>query len=295
MMKTQKQYPRTFSFEFFPPKTEKGETLLRKTLQRLEPLGPDFASVTYGAGGSTQAPTFKTVEYIQTHTKLEAVPHLTCIGSSEETVRSILERYRQDGIKRIVALRGDLPEGTDPESNHFRYANELVAFIREFGGFEIHVACYPEFHPECALPSTDVENFVRKVRAGADTAITQYFFNNAAYYAFVEEVERRGVDIPVIPGLMPITNFPQIDRFSSMCGADIPLWIRKRMEAYGDDTRSQKELGIEIASRQAEDLLSNGAPGLHLYTLNKSEATRRVWENLSLGAKRDSAEARVVA
>jgi len=294
-MRSQKQYSRTFSFEFFPPKTDKGEALLAKTLATLEPLRPDFASVTYGAGGSTREPTFTTVERIQRETALEAVPHLTCIGSAEDTVRAILDRYRSQGIRRIVALRGDLPEGSDPEANHFRHASDLVAFIRDFGGFEIHVACYPEFHPESADPCTDVDNFVRKVHAGADVAISQYFFNNAAYYAFVEELERRGVQIPVIAGLMPITNFAQIDRFSSMCGADIPLWIRKRMEACGEDIAGQRELGIEIASRQAEDLLANGAPGIHFYTLNKAEATRRVWQNLGLDARADTGGARVVA
>ncbi|MGD8308970.1 MAG: methylenetetrahydrofolate reductase [NAD(P)H] [Chromatiales bacterium] len=294
-MKSQEQYPKTFSFEFFPPKTEKGEALLQRTLATLEPLGPEFASVTYGAGGSTREPTFTTVDYIRRSTALEAVPHLTCIGSSEDTVRAILSRYRSDGIRRIVALRGDLPEGADPEANHFRNANELVAFIRAFGGFEIHVACYPEFHPESPDPRTDVDNFVRKADAGADVAITQYFFNNAAYYAFVDDLERRGVRIPVIAGLMPITQFAQIDRFSSMCGADIPLWIRKRMEACGEDAVGQRELGIEIATRQAEDLLANGAPGLHFYTLNKAEATRRVWDNLALGEARGSDGARVVA
>jgi len=280
---------RHFSFEFFPPKNEKGEERLSKTVDKLAPLGPDFVSVTFGAGGSTRERTFATVDRIQSRASLEAVPHLSCIGSRKEDIHEILQRYRDAGIRRIVALRGDVPEDEEAfKEGGFRYANELVGYIKEFGGFQINVACYPEFHPETPDPQTDMENFVRKVKAGADNAITQYFFNNAAYYRFVEDVQRMGVDVPIIVGLMPISNFAQIDRFSQMCGADIPRWIRLRMEAYGDDTKSQQELGIEIATRQAEELLANGAPGIHFYTLNRAEATRRVWQNLGLGERAEA-------
>ncbi len=273
-----------FSFEFFPPKNEAGERRLRETAESLKELGPEYCSVTFGAGGSTRERTFETVTYLQNEVGLEATPHLSCIGSRQEDIRAILERYRAAGIKRIIALRGDIPEDEEAfKEGGFRYANELVAFIREFGGFEIVVGAYPEFHPEAPDPWTDMHNFVRKAQTGADIATTQYFFNNISYYMFVDEVRRLGTDIPVKVGLMPITNFQQIDRFSQICGADIPLWIRKCMEYYQEDPESQKELGIEIATRQAEDLLNNGVPGIHFYTLNKAEATRRIWENLGLG------------
>jgi len=273
-----------FSFEFFPPKNEQGEERLWKTVERLAPLHPDYVSVTFGAGGSTRERTFATVAEIREKAGLDAAPHLSCIGSDKETIRGILERYRDSGIKRIVALRGDIPEeGEAFKEGGFRYANELVEFIREFGGFEIAVGAYPEFHPETPDPDKDIENFVRKAKAGADKAITQYFFNNDAYYRFVDEVQRRGVDIPIIVGLMPIANFPQIDRFSATCGADIPRWIRLRMEAFGDDAKSQQKLGIDIATRQAEELLANGAPGIHFYTLNRGVPTAAVWRNLGLG------------
>ncbi len=272
-----------FSFEFFPPKNEQGEERLQKTLECLIPLKPDYVSVTFGAGGSTRERTFATVDKIQATTGIEAAPHLSCIGSHRDEIHAILERYRANGIKRIVTLRGDVPEqGEAFKAGGFRHANELVAFVKEFGGFEIAVGAYPEFHPETPIPAQDIANFVRKVKAGADKAITQYFFNNEAYYRFVDEVQRQGVDIPIIVGLMPIANFEQIDRFSKLCGADIPRWLRLRMEAFGDDTRAQQQLGIEIATRQAEALLANGAPGIHFYTLNRGLPTAAVWRNLGL-------------
>lgn len=274
---------RAFSFEFFPPKGEQGADRLRETVRHLAPLKPQYVSVTFGAGGSTKDGTFQTARHIQETTGLEVVPHLSCLGSSREALHETLERYRALGVRRIVALRGDKPRGGHGgPSGPFKFANELVALIRQFGGFGVTVGCYPEFHPESPDPQSCLKNFVRKVRAGADEAITQYFFNNDAYYAFVENAHRLGVDIPIIAGLMPITDYQQVARFSTFCGADIPLWIRKRMEAFADDPPSQKAFGIEIATRQAEDLLRRGAPGVHFYTLNKAEATLRIWKNLGL-------------
>jgi methylenetetrahydrofolate reductase (NADPH) len=274
---------RAFSFEFFPPKGEQGTERLRETIGHLAPLKPQYVSVTFGAGGSTKDGTYQTAKHIQKTTGLEIVPHLSCLGVSREALQETLERYRDLGVRRIVALRGDKPRGGHGgPPGPFKYANELVAFVRQFGGFSITVGCYPEFHPESPDPQTCIKNFVRKVRDGADEAITQYFFNNDAYHAFVDSVRRHGVDIPIVAGLMPITDYQQVSRFSAFCGADIPLWIRKRMEAFASDPASQKALGIEIATRQAEDLLRGGAPGIHFYTLNKSEATLRIWKNLGL-------------
>jgi methylenetetrahydrofolate reductase (NADPH) len=281
-----------FSFEFYPPKTEKGRAVLRATLERLAPLGPEYVSVTFGAGGGVREHTLETVDLIRSETGLDAVPHLSCVGSSRDDIRAWLERYRERGVKRLFCLRGDRPRDGGSEAfrdDGFRHASELVTFARDFGDFEIHVACYPEFHPEAPDPVTDIEHFVQKVACGADVAVTQYFFSNAAYYHFVDAIRRRGVDVPVVVGLMPIVDFAQIDRFSSVCGADIPLWIRKRMEALKDDPAGQLELGVEIATRQAEDLLRNGAPGIHFYTLNRAEATARIFENLGLAGSVASA------
>ena len=274
---------RAFSFEFFPPKGEQGTERLRETVGHLAPLRPQYVSVTFGAGGSTKDGTYQTAKHIQKSSGLEVVPHLSCLGVSREALQETLERYRDLGVRRIVALRGDKPRGGHGgPPGPFKYANELVTFIKQFGGFSITVGCYPEFHPESPDPQTCMKNFVRKVRAGADEAITQYFFNNDAYYAFVDNMHRHGVDIPIVAGLMPITDFQQVARFSQFCGADVPLWIRKRMEAFASDPASQKAFGIEIATRQAEDLLRRGAPGIHFYTLNKAEATLRIWKNLGL-------------
>jgi methylenetetrahydrofolate reductase (NADPH) len=258
--------------------------MLSRSLARLAPLEPDFVSVTFGAGGSAREGTLQTCLSIVQQTGLTAAPHISCVGSSKRILHDYLERYRDTGFQHLFVLRGDVPKDmTASRISDFNHANELVAFVKEFGGFEINVACYPEFHPEAPDPKIDMENFVRKVKAGADKAVTQYFFNNASYYRFVEDVRRMGVEIPIVVGLMPIANFHQIDAFSRRCGADIPMWIRKRMEGYQDDARSQLELGIEIATHQAEDLLRNGAPGIHFYTLNKAEAAARIWENLGLG------------
>jgi len=271
-----------FSFEFFPPKSEEGRRRFGKTLAQLAPLGPSFVSVTFGAGGSTREGSFQTASEIVRTTDLDVTPHLSCIGSTREQIQSQLATYQRIGVKRVMALRGDIPEDDPSLPMAFPHANELVSFIRDHGGFHISVACYPEFHPEASDPRTDVENFVRKVRAGADEAITQYFFNNEAYFRFVDWAQHLGVDIPIVPGLMPIADFAQVCRFSAFCGADIPRWLRAPMEAHADDPASQKELGIELATRQAEALLAAGAPGIHFYTLNRAEPTVRVWRNLGL-------------
>jgi methylenetetrahydrofolate reductase (NADPH) len=273
---------RRYSLEFFPPKTDAGRSRLYKTVQQLAVIKPDFVSVTFGAGGSTREGSYQVAAEIVRSTDLDVTPHLSCIGWSVAELREMLVCYRHAGIESVVALRGDAPENEPVTQRAFEHANELVEFVRAFGGFRISVACYPEFHPEAASPSTDVENFVRKVNAGADEAITQYFYNNDAYYSFVDRVRRNGVNVPIVPGLMPLTDYAQVARFSRFCGAEIPQWIRKRMEELDGDTRGQHELGIELAARQAEDLLRNGAPGLHLYTLNRAEPTLRVFEHLGL-------------
>ena len=272
-----------FSFEFFPPKTDKGMENLRAVRSQLAELKPRFFSVTYGAGGSTQTNTLNTVLEIQRYSGIEAAPHLSCIGSTAEQISEILETYRSNGIKHIVALRGDLPSGTR-DIGEFRYANELVEFIRDETGdhFHIEVAAYPEMHPQAPNLKVDVDNFVRKVNAGANSAITQYFFNADAYWHFVDTCEQKGVDIPIVPGIMPITNYTQLARFSDMCGAEIQRWVRKQLEAYGDDTESIVEFGTEFVTLLCENLLDTGAPGLHFYTMNKVEPTMTIWRNLGL-------------
>ncbi|HKP58453.1 MAG TPA: methylenetetrahydrofolate reductase [NAD(P)H] [Polyangiales bacterium] len=273
---------RGYSFEFFPPKSDAARQRLSKTVQKLALLQPSFVSVTFGAGGSTREGSFQTASEIIRTTDLDVTPHLSCIGSTRDQIAAQLDTYRAVGIRRVVALRGDVPADEEQLPRAFGYANELVAFIREFGGFDISVGAYPEFHPESPNPATDVENFVRKVHAGATEAITQYFYSNDAYFRFLDWVHRLGVAIPIVPGIMPMTDFAQVERFSKFCGADIPAWIRKRMLALEGDARGQEELGIELATRQAEQLLQSGAPGLHFYTLNRAEPTLRIWHNLGL-------------
>jgi methylenetetrahydrofolate reductase (NADPH) len=272
-----------FSFEFFPPKTDKGAENLRAVRTQLATLKPRFFSVTYGAGGSTQANTLNTVLEIQRDSGIEAAPHLSCVGSSAEQIREILDTYRNNGIKHIVALRGDLPSGSR-DLGEFRYANELVAFIRKETGddFHIEVAAYPEMHPQASNLKVDIDNFVRKVKAGANSAITQYFFNADAYWHFVDECVKKGVEIPIVPGIMPITNYTQLARFSDMCGAEIPRWLRKQLETYGDDTDAIAKFGEEFISLLAENLLETGAPGLHFYTMNRVEPTMSIWKNIGL-------------
>ncbi len=268
------------SFEFFPPKTPEGADKLRAAHTRLAGLEPRFFSVTFGAGGSTQERTYDTVVDLQ-GTGSQVAPHLSCIGSSRERVRDLLLKYRDQGVRRIVALRGDLPSGMG-EPGELRYANELVAFIREETGdhFHIEVAAYPEFHPQAPNAEADLANFVRKVKAGADSAITQYFYNADAYFRFVDECLNRGVEVPIVPGVMPITNASQLMRFSDACGAEIPRWIRKRLDAFGDDTASIRAFGEEVVLDLSRRLLEAGAPGLHFYTLNRAEPTYTMCEKL---------------
>jgi methylenetetrahydrofolate reductase (NADPH) len=279
------------SFEFFPPKTEAGKKRLLGTVHALSALDPDFVSVTFGAGGSTRDGSYEIAAEIVRTTKLDVTPHVSCIGWSVDALRDMLLCYREAGIRSVVALRGDVPESDQPTERAFTHANELVSFIRKLGGFRISVACYPEFHPEAPSPDIDVQNFVRKVRAGADEAITQYFYSNDAYYRFVERVRRLGVTIPIVPGLMPMTDYAQVARFSGFCGADIPRYIRLQMEAFAGDAAAQHAYGIELATRQAEDLLRNGAPGLHLYTLNRAEPTLQVFQNLGFTPTSQPSEA----
>ena len=269
------------SVEFFPPKNAAGEERLREAVSALLPLGPEYASVTFGAGGSTRERTFATVTMIREDYGLEAVPHLSCIGSTEAGIREILEDYKKQGIRRIVALRGDLPEGmTNP--GHFEHAADLVAFIHRFGGFEIYVAGYPEVHPRALSAVEDLQHLAAKARAGADAIITQYFYNPDAYLQLRDDLQKLGITVPVVVGVMPMTNFEQISRFSAMCGAELPQYLRRRMEAFADDPQSQYQLGIDLISRQCENLLAQGAPSLHFYTLNQADATSAIWSNLGL-------------
>ncbi len=294
-MESQARHPRIFSFEFFPPKTSEGVDKLHRTRERLAVLRPRFFSVTFGAGGSTRDRTFETVVDIQQRSGIDAAPHLSCIGSTPESIREILHQYREHGIRHIVALRGDMPSGMSGPG-HFRYANELVEFIRSEHGdhFRIEVACYPEFHPQADNADADLANFKRKVEAGADSAITQYFYNPDAYFRFVDDCERLGIDLPIVPGIMPILNFKQLARFSDACGAEIPRWLRKRLETFGDDRESMRAFAIDVVTELCFDLLEAGAPGLHFYTLNQAASSTAIWKNLGLDAQNaDTAGTRV--
>jgi methylenetetrahydrofolate reductase (NADPH) len=273
---------RTFSFEFFPPNTPEGQDKLRDTTRQLAQLEPQFFSVTFGAGGSTRERTLGTVLDIRAQ-GYEAAPHISCIASTTESVREMLQRYKDNGIRHVVALRGDLPSGL-ATAGEFRYANELVAFIREqFGNhFTIEVAAYPEYHPQARTPHEDLTNFKRKVEAGADSAITQYFYNSASYYHFVEQCRAAGLAIPIVPGIMPIGRFSQLARFSDACGAEIPRWIRRKLESYGDDSASIRAFGLDVVTSLCDELLRNGAPGLHFYTLNQAVLTMTIWKRLGL-------------
>jgi len=283
-MESQKKLPKSFSFEFFPPKTDAGREKLAATRDALAALGPRYISVTYGAGGSTQAGTFETIRSLL-EAGIDAAPHMSCIGASRESIRSQLQEYIDLGARRIVALRGDMPSGMR-EAGELHYANELVAFIREATGdhFHIEVAAYPEFHPQARSAEADLKHFQRKVEAGADAAITQYFYNLDAYLRFVDACEARGLDLPIVPGLMPITNFTQLARFSDACGAEIPRWLRWRLEGFGDDLESLRAFGREVVADLGRRLLEAGAPGLHFYTMNQVEPTRSLWQDLGLGA-----------
>ena len=280
-----------FSFEFFPPKNEEGAERLRRTRQRLAALHPAYFSVTFGAGGSTRDRTLETVLEIQREGTVEAAPHISCISSSRAELLELLHTYREHGVRRLVALRGDLPSGAGGGLGEFRYAAELVGFIRETFGthFKIEVAAYPEFHPQAANAEKDLEHFRQKVAAGADSAITQYFYNPDAYVAFVDRVRAMGIDIPIVPGIMPITNYTQLARFSDACGAEIPRFIRKRLEAYGDDTASIRAFGTEVVTRLCQRLLEEGAPGLHFYSMNQAAPSEAIWNSMGLDQVRASA------
>ncbi|ORU89892.1 MAG: methylenetetrahydrofolate reductase [NAD(P)H] [Cycloclasticus sp. symbiont of Poecilosclerida sp. M] len=271
-----------FSFEFFPPKTEEGRVKLLNVSKTLGQLHPAYFSVTFGAGGSTQQGTIDTVVDIKQQ-GFSAAPHLSCIGSTKENIREILSNYKSQGVDRIVALRGDIPSGT-LDVGEFRYANELVVFIREETGdhFHIEVAAYPEVHPQATNAESDLLNFKRKVEAGANSAITQYFFNPDAYFRFVEECANLSINVPIVPGIMPITNYIQLARFSDMCGAEIPRWIRKRLEGFGDDRESIKAFGLDVVTSLCHTLLESGCPGLHFYSMNQAEASLAVWQELGL-------------
>ena len=285
-MESQKQFKRRFSFEFFPPKTDQGREKLQTVRNRLAEVHPDFFSVTFGAGGSTRDRTVETV--LNLHSQgISTAPHLYCVGGTRESIAELLDIYRESGVSRIVALRGDLPSGMGA-SGELRYANELVSFIREHSGdtFNLEVAAYPEFHPQARNAEEDLKNFARKVEAGANSAITQYFFNADSYFYFIDRLEKMNITIPVVPGIMPIVNFSSLVRFSDMCGAEIPRWIRKQLESYGDDTDSIRKFGEEVVTRMCERLLVAGAPGLHFYTLNQAEPSLKIWNNLGL-ANRD--------
>ncbi|MDN5938620.1 MAG: methylenetetrahydrofolate reductase [NAD(P)H] [Salinisphaera sp.] len=277
----------SFSFEFFPPKGPKGAKRLAAAREQLAALGPEFFSVTFGAGGSTRSGTLKTVVETMDATGIEAAPHLSCIEGTRASLRGFLDSYRQAGVRRIVALRGDLPPGME-SPGELSYASELVALIRaEYDdAFHLEVGCYPEVHPQTPDPEADLANFVRKVDAGADSAMTQYFYNADGYFEFVERATARGVEIPIVPGVMPIPNWPQIERFSGLCGADIPRWIAQRMQAYdqASDAESVLAFGIDVVTRLCRRLLDGGAPSLHFYTLNKAEPTASIWRNLGLPA-----------
>ena len=268
------------SFEFFPPQTAEGAEKLRATRRQLAQLKPAFFSCTFGAGGSTRDRTLETVLEIQAE-GLPAAPHLSCIGSTRDNIRAVLDRYQAAGIRRIVALRGDLPSGM-ADAGEFRYANELVAFIRAETGdwFHIEVAAYPEYHPQAKSPRDDLANFKRKVDAGADSAITQYFYNADAYAHFVEEVQALGVAVPIVPGIMPIANFSKIARFSDACGAEIPRWMRRKFESFGDDAESIRAFGLDVVTELCQHLLERGAPGLHFYSMNQAGLTLEICRRL---------------
>jgi methylenetetrahydrofolate reductase (NADPH) len=274
------------SVEFFPPKTDTGREKLTTTIQSLSQYNPDFFSVTYGAGGSIRNLTYDTIKLVQQSCEVEAAPHLSCIGADAEQMRKILSDYKEIGVKRIVALRGDLPSGSRG-MGEFKYASDLVTFIQqEFPDtFSIEVAAYPECHPQSANWQEDIQHFQTKVNAGADSAITQYFFNVDCYFALLDDCEKSNITIPIIPGIMPITNSRQLIRFSDMCGTEIPRWIKKRLEYYDDDIVSIKKFGEEVITNLCQKLVAQGVDNLHFYAMNQSEPTIKLWDNLGLPKK----------
>ena len=270
------------SFEFFPPRTAEQQLVLESTWQKLAPLNPEYLSVTFGAGGSTLEATRETVMALTSQTSVPVAPHISCMAPSVQMLHDILSGYRDSGVDRLVVLRGDRPEG-HAGPGPFQYANELLAWIREdFGdSFHIEVACYPEFHPESESPQSELFWFKRKVDSGANGAVTQYFYNADSYFSFLDDCARLGIDIPITPGIMPITNYRQLSRFSEMCGAEIPQWIRRRLEAYGDDGASIRSFGLDVVTALCEKLIDGGAPGLHIYTLNRANASFLLWQRLN--------------
>ena len=271
------------SLEFFPPRDIAAQERLVRAAKQMLAMHPRYVSVTFGAGGSTREGTASTVRTMR-NLGVPAAPHLSCVGSSRDDLRGILNAYREEGVKQVVALRGDLPSGMGGDAGELRYARDLVAFIRQETGdwFHIEVAAYPETHPQAESPSADLDHFVEKVQAGANSAITQYFFNPDAYFDFIDRAAAKGVTVPIVPGIMPITNHSQLARFSQMCGAEIPRWIRMRLAEYGDDKASIRAFGIDVISDLCRRLLDRGAPGLHFYTLNNAEVPMAIWKNLSL-------------
>jgi len=282
-MKTQQKLEKHFSCEFFPPKTDKGMDKLYATAEKLkQEMNPAFFSVTFGAGGSTRETTFDAVKKVHQSTGCEVAPHLSCIGSTKQQLGDILDSYKQQGIQRIVTLRGDIPPGETQQHGDFNYAYQLVSFIRENYNeqFHIEVAAYPETHPQAISADKDLENFKTKIEAGANSAITQYFYNIDSYFYFIDSCEKSGLDIPIVPGIMPIANYTSLSRFSDMCGAEIPQWLRRKLESFADDSVAIQDFGAEFVSSMCEKLLAMGAPGLHFYTLNQSEASLRIWNNI---------------
>jgi methylenetetrahydrofolate reductase (NADPH) len=270
------------SLEFFPPRDIAAQERLVRAAKQMLAMHPRYVSVTFGAGGSTREGTAGTVRTLR-NLGVDAAPHLSCMGASREDLRGILRAYREEGIRRVVALRGDMPSGMGGDAGELKYASDLVTLIREETGdwFHIEVAAYPEMHPQADNLSQDMQHFVQKVNAGADSAITQYFFNADAYFDFVDRAHAHGVTIPIVPGIMPITNHSQLVRFSQMCGAEIPRWIRLRLAELGDDKASIRAFGVDVVTALCRTLLDNGAPGLHFYTLNHAEAPMAIWKNLS--------------
>jgi len=278
--------PLSLSFELFPPRSPEAAAKLPDVIKQLAALKPDYFSVTHGAGGSDQEGTYETLLKVVEHCGIEVAPHLTCVGSTRAQVSAHLDRYRASGVKRIVALRGDLPATAMSASapGEFHYASELVSFIRQTHGdwFKIEVAAYPEMHPQATSPGADFEHFCRKVEAGADAALTQLFYNADAYFDFVDRCQKAGITIPIVPGIMPITSFASITRFTGGCGADLPRWIRLRLEELQFDKAALHDFGVGVVTRLCETLLKNGVPGLHFYTINQAEPTLRLWKNLAL-------------
>lgn len=275
-----------FSFEFFPPKTDRGFASLYRTIQDLEPLNPDFVSVTWGAGGSTRRKTVEIVVQIQQEIEISAMAHLSCVGSGPAEIAETLDRLQAGGVENVLALGGDRPPGYEPPPGAFSYANELTAFIRSRWSFCIGGACYPEMHPAAPSPEVDLENLLRKVNAGAEFLVTQLFFDNADYFGFVERARARGIAVPIIPGIMPIVNTASVQRMTSLSGARIPGELREKLSGVEHDDRLTREVGIEWATLQCRDLLERGVPGIHFFTLNKSEATRAIFQKLLEGRRR---------